>query len=58
CGRAGHKGTAISFFAGKNSKCARELIRILKQAGQQVPSELNGMVMGGGGGGGFGRYGR
>ncbi|CAN0089362.1 unnamed protein product [Ectocarpus sp. 6 AP-2014] len=58
CGRAGHKGTAISFFAGKNSKCARELIRILKQANQKVPSELSGMVMGGGGGGGYGRYGR
>ncbi|CAN0159592.1 unnamed protein product [Ectocarpus sp. 8 AP-2014] len=36
CGRAGHKGTAISFFAGKNSKCTRELIRILKQANQKV----------------------
>ncbi|CAN0064657.1 unnamed protein product [Pylaiella littoralis] len=60
CGRAGHKGTAITFFAAKNSKCARELIRILKQADQKVPAELSGMIMGGGGGGGrsYGRYGR
>lgn len=36
CGRAGHKGTAISFFTSKNSKSTRELIRILKQANQKV----------------------
>eukprot|EP00903_Cladosiphon_okamuranus_P011862 g11143.t1 len=57
CGRAGHKGTAISFFSSKNSKCTRELIRILKQADQKVPPELGRMMMGGGGGG-YGRYAR
>lgn len=42
CGRAGHKGTAISFFTSKNSKCTRELIRILKQANQKVCDVTNG----------------
>ncbi|CAM9980419.1 unnamed protein product [Laminaria digitata] len=36
CGRAGHKGTAISFFAGKNARCARELARILRESGNKV----------------------
>lgn len=55
CGRAGHKGTAISFFASKNSRLVRELTRILVQSGNQVPSQLSG-VSGGMGGGGRFRY--
>lgn len=31
---------------------------LVNDASLQVPSELTGMVMGGGGGGGYGRYGR
>lgn len=65
-GRTGRKtktgwneGTAISFFARDNYKLARPLIRLLHEAGQEVPSFLNEFAsMGGGGGGGGRRYGR
>uniref|UniRef100_A0A7S2XX29 RNA helicase n=1 Tax=Fibrocapsa japonica TaxID=94617 RepID=A0A7S2XX29_9STRA len=59
CGRAGAKGTAISFFASKNAKMARELIEILNKNGSHVPQELaqfQGMSYGGGRGGGRSRY--
>ncbi|XP_042042765.1 DEAD-box ATP-dependent RNA helicase 20-like [Salvia splendens] len=69
-GRAGATGTAFSFFTHANVKHARELIKILQQAGQAVLPQLAalsrtaGSDMGGsgrnfrsrgrGGGGGFG----
>lgn len=40
-GRAGKKGTAISFFVGmKNGRMARDLIQILNRTHQQIPQEL------------------
>jgi len=39
-GRAGAKGTAISFFTSANGKKARELIDILERAKQPVNPEL------------------
>ena len=58
-GRAGKKGTAVTFFTSKAGKNARELSKILADAGQPVPPELAGMQSyggGGGRGGGRGRY--
>jgi ATP-dependent RNA helicase DDX5/DBP2 len=44
-GRAGKKGTAVSFFvAEKNSRMARELVDILKRTSQHIPAELQGMA--------------
>mmetsp|Transcript_4062 Transcript_4062/g.7133 ORF Transcript_4062/g.7133 Transcript_4062/m.7133 type:complete len:240 (-) Transcript_4062:12-731(-) len=55
CGRAGAKGTAVSFFGSKNAKLTRELVRIMREAGSAVPSSLQQMMaMGGGGYGGGG----
>lgn len=56
CGRAGAKGRAVSFFGSKNSRNARELIKILSESGNAVPPELSQMQMMGGGGGGNSRY--
>ncbi|GAB0493444.1 hypothetical protein MMPV_004726 [Pyropia vietnamensis] len=59
-GRAGAKGTAYTFFTPDKAKHARELARVITEAGQQVPSELSslsGGFSGGGGGGGGSRYG-
>jgi len=60
-GRAGSKGTAYSFFTQDNSKRARELIKILEGAKQDVPEDLRIMAQIGGGFGkrraGGGRYG-
>ncbi|KAM7273050.1 hypothetical protein ACFE04_027714 [Oxalis oulophora] len=39
-GRAGARGTAFTFFTRTNSKYARELIKILQEAGQVVPPAL------------------
>jgi len=64
-GRAGEKGVSYTFFTKDDSKRARELIKILEQAGQEVPPQLRSMSSGGGfsggrrrGGGGRGRGGR
>ncbi|PIG87034.1 ATP-dependent RNA helicase dbp2 [Aspergillus arachidicola] len=59
-GRAGAKGTAITFFTTDNSKQARDLVTILTEAKQQIDPRLAEMVRysGGGGGGGRGGYGR
>ena len=58
-GRAGKKGTAVSFFVGeKNGRMAKELMDILKRTEQNVPPELNALASfshGRGGGGGRGR---
>lgn len=57
-GRAGAKGTAYTFFTSDKAKHARELARVITEAGQQVPSELASLSGGfSGGGGGGGRYG-
>lgn len=39
-GRAGAKGTAYTFFTAANARFAKDLINILEEAGQKVPSEL------------------
>jgi ATP-dependent RNA helicase DDX5/DBP2 len=57
-GRAGAKGTSISFFTEKHSRVAGELCDLLKEAKQEVPPQLEAMGRGGrGGGGGGGFYG-
>ncbi|KAI5054789.1 hypothetical protein GOP47_0029934 [Adiantum capillus-veneris] len=55
-GRAGAKGTAYTFFTAANAKHARELVAILKEAGQVVKPALESLVGSsyGGGGRGFG----
>jgi len=62
-GRAGAYGVAYSFFAEDKGRMARELVDIMRQAGQQVSPELQGMVRYNGGGwggrkGGKGKWGR
>ena len=64
-GRAGATGTAVSFFTEKHSKMAGELKKILIDAKQDVPPQLESFrgsgsgppsrYGGGGGGGGGGR---
>lgn len=39
-GRAGKTGTSITFVERRDRKSAQELIRILEEAGQEVPEEL------------------
>ncbi|KAI1636675.1 hypothetical protein F4809DRAFT_650338 [Biscogniauxia mediterranea] len=56
-GRAGAKGTAITFFTTDNSKQARDLVSVLQEAKQQIDPRLHEMTRYGGGGGGGGRYG-
>jgi ATP-dependent RNA helicase DDX5/DBP2 len=52
-GRAGKKGTAVSFFVpDKNSRLARELIEILQRTEQNIPESLRALSSFGGGGGG------
>lgn len=63
-GRAGATGTAYTFFGQQDAKYARELIKVLEGANQQVPQQLRDMSLSGGfgkpmsrwggGGGGFG----
>ncbi|GLJ36565.1 hypothetical protein SUGI_0734970 [Cryptomeria japonica] len=50
-GRAGATGTAYSFFTAANARFARELISILREAGQPVNGQLAAMARGGGGNG-------
>ncbi|XP_010459851.1 PREDICTED: DEAD-box ATP-dependent RNA helicase 30 isoform X1 [Camelina sativa] len=55
-GRAGAKGMAFTFFTHDNAKFARELIKILQEAGQVVPPTLSALVRSSGyGGSGGGR---
>lgn len=42
-GRAGAKGKSITFFTSNNAKMSQGLIKILHEAGQQVPQELEEM---------------
>lgn len=55
-GRAGKKGTAVSFFVSeKNGRLASSLVEILNRTSQNVPSELNSLASFSGGGRGRGR---
>lgn len=49
-GRAGAKGMAFTFFTHDNAKFARELIKILQEAGQVVPPTLSALVRSSGSG--------
>ena len=40
-GRVGNLGKATSFFNQKNAPIARQLILLLREAGQEVPSFLD-----------------
>lgn len=55
-GRAGAKGTAITFFTTENSKQARDLVSVLTESKQQIDPRLHEMARYNGGGGG-GRWG-
>lgn len=44
-GRAGAKGVAYTFFTPENSKSARELVGILREAKQEIPREVEEMSM-------------
>lgn len=57
-GRAGAKGTAITFFTSNNGKSARELIQLMRDADQEVPMKLEEMSRFAKSGGGNARYGR
>jgi len=54
-GRAGATGSSYTFFTADKSRHAGDLIRVLREANQPVPEELE--KLGGGGGGGGGGYG-
>eukprot|EP01090_Pellita_catalonica_P002461 TRINITY_DN12035_c0_g1_i1.p1 TRINITY_DN12035_c0_g1~~TRINITY_DN12035_c0_g1_i1.p1 ORF type:complete len:626 (+),score=60.84 TRINITY_DN12035_c0_g1_i1:42-1919(+) len=40
-GRAGAKGTSISLFSPKDSSLAGDLVKVLKQANQEIPDDLS-----------------
>ena len=56
-GRAGLKGESFTFFTQQDAKYARELIKLLQEANQEVNPQLLGMQGFGGGGGGRNRWG-
>jgi superfamily II DNA/RNA helicase len=56
-GRRDKKGTAYTFFTPQNASKARDLIKVLEEAKQEVPQALKDMSSRGGGGGGGQRYG-
>ncbi|KAH7441865.1 hypothetical protein KP509_03G059400 [Ceratopteris richardii] len=43
-GRAGAKGTAFTFFTSANARHARELVKILAEAGQSVSPQLESLI--------------
>ncbi|KAM0684357.1 ATP-dependent RNA helicase dbp2 [Mitosporidium daphniae] len=49
-GRANTYGTAISYFTQDNSRCAKDLIAVLKEASQEVDPDIENMVRNRGGG--------
>jgi ATP-dependent RNA helicase DDX5/DBP2 len=57
CGRAGETGVAVSYFTRKNAKMARDLIKLMREAGQDPPPDLIGLSSGGGSWNNQGRYG-
>merc|ERR1712183_316888 len=54
-GRAGATGSSYTFFTKDKFKHAKELIDVLREANQPVPSELERLADDAGGGGGGGR---
>ncbi|KAL8280179.1 hypothetical protein RQP46_007509 [Phenoliferia psychrophenolica] len=54
--RAGAKGTAYAFVTPQNGRIAKDLVKILYDAKQPVPRELEELASYGGGGGGGGGY--
>ncbi|KAH9284910.1 putative ATP-dependent RNA helicase DDX17 [Echinococcus granulosus] len=54
-GRSDRKGTAYTFFNNDNPKTARQLMKVLKEAKQKIPSELEDLSRAVGG---FGQGGR
>jgi ATP-dependent RNA helicase DDX5/DBP2 len=40
CGRAGAKGTSVSFFTEKSARMGRDLANLIQAAGQEVPEGL------------------
>lgn len=56
-GRAGATGTAFTLFTFKNAGKACELVKVMREAGQEIPPQLEQMAQRGGGGGGRARYG-
>jgi len=57
-GRAGATGSSYTFFSPNKSRHATELVRILREASQGVPPELERLAEQGGGDKGFGKGGR
>jgi len=59
-GRAGAKGKSTTFFTYSNAKHARELIKLMRDAGQSIGDDLRQLAdsSGGYGGGGSARYNR
>merc|ERR1712166_329914 len=51
-GRAGATGSSYTFFTSDKAKHAGDLIKVLREASQPVPAELEKLAGGGGGGGG------
>ena len=51
------QGTAYTFFTPQNAAKARDLLKVLEEAKQNVSPELRELAMRGGGGGGGGRGG-
>lgn len=43
-GRAGTTGTAYTYFTADNNKQARDLVKILEEAGQEVDPKLRDMA--------------
>jgi len=56
-GRAGMSGVAHTLFTEGDAKYARELCKLITEAGQAPPPELTALIGRGGGGGGGGRWG-
>lgn len=56
-GRAGATGTSFTLFTYKNAGKAAELCKVMREADQEVPPQLEQMASRGGGGGGRARYG-
>jgi ATP-dependent RNA helicase DDX5/DBP2 len=42
--RAGATGTAISFFTSEDAKLARDLVKVIQDAGQEAPPQLQSFV--------------
>merc|ERR1712157_102609 len=54
-GRAGATGSSHTFFTSDKSRHAKDLIRVLKEANQPIPEELEKLAVGAGSGGADGR---